>query len=60
MILYVVLRFFSYPLAIFMKRPEMGPDLREAHLEIGIRIYVPADPEFGVSLDWYSSSGGLR
>ena len=33
-----------------MKRPEIGPDLRGAHPEIGIRIYVPADPEFGVSL----------
>ena len=33
-----------------MKRPEMDPDLRGAHPEIGIRIYVPADPEFGVSL----------
>ena len=41
-----------------MKRPEMDPDIRGAHPEIGIRIYIPADPEFGVSLVPGQVAGG--
>ena len=49
LIVFLFLFLFLFIRNMPMKRPEMDPDLRGAHPEIGIRIYVPADPEFGES-----------